>query len=110
MIASGIVVGLRPCTGSILVLLFTLANGLFLIGVASAFAMALGVALTISLIGLAAIGIRTGTQHFGLASSWGWPGGGGVDYALWPVAFAFGRAAAWLAVKGNGPQATSRAV
>jgi ABC-type nickel/cobalt efflux system permease component RcnA len=63
MIASGVVVGLRPCTGSILVLLFTLANGLFLIGVASAFAMALGVALTISLIGLAAIGIRTGTQH-----------------------------------------------
>lgn len=63
MIASGIVVGLRPCTGSILVLLFTLANGLFLIGVAAAFAMAIGVALTISLIGLAAIGIRTGTQH-----------------------------------------------
>ena len=44
-------------------LLFTLANGLFLIGVAAAFAMAIGVALTISLIGLAAIGIRTGTQH-----------------------------------------------
>ncbi|WP_430476001.1 nickel/cobalt transporter [Thalassospira lucentensis] len=63
MIASGIVVGLRPCTGSILVLLFTLANGMFLIGIAAAFAMALGVALTISLIGLAAIGIRTGTQH-----------------------------------------------
>lgn len=63
MIASGVVVGLRPCTGSILVLLFTLANGLFLIGVASAFAMAAGVALTISLIGLAAIGIRTGTRH-----------------------------------------------
>ncbi|MCC9625950.1 high frequency lysogenization protein HflD [Thalassospira sp. MA62] len=63
MITSGIVAGLRPCTGSILVLLFTLANGLFLIGVASAFAMAAGVALTISLIGLAAIGVRTGTQH-----------------------------------------------
>jgi len=63
MIASGIVVGLRPCTGSILVLLFTMANGMFLIGVGSAFAMALGVALTISLIGLAAIGIRTGTRH-----------------------------------------------
>lgn len=63
MIASGIVVGLRPCTGSILVLLFTLANGLFLIGVAAAFAMALGVSITISLIGMAAIGIRTGTQH-----------------------------------------------
>ena len=36
---------------------------MFLIGVGAAFAMALGVAITISLIGLAAIGIRTGTQH-----------------------------------------------
>jgi ABC-type nickel/cobalt efflux system permease component RcnA len=63
MVASGIVVGLRPCTGSILVLLFTMANGMFLIGIGAAFAMALGVALTISLIGLAAIGIRTGTQQ-----------------------------------------------
>lgn len=63
MIASGVVVGLRPCTGSILVLLFTLANGMVLVGVGAAFAMAAGVALTISLIGLAAIGIRTGTQH-----------------------------------------------
>jgi len=63
MISTGIVAGLRPCTGSILVLLFTLANGMFLIGVGAAFAMAIGVAITISLIGLAAIGIRTGTQH-----------------------------------------------
>lgn len=63
MISTGIVAGLRPCTGSILVLLFTLANGMFLIGIGAAFAMALGVAITISLIGLAAIGIRTGTQH-----------------------------------------------
>ncbi|NIY76180.1 high frequency lysogenization protein HflD [Thalassospira sp. HF15] len=63
MISTGIVAGLRPCTGSILVLLFTLANGMFLIGIGAAFAMALGVAITVSLIGLAAIGIRTGTQH-----------------------------------------------
>lgn len=63
MISTGVVAGLRPCTGSILVLLFTLANGMFLIGIGAAFAMALGVAITISLIGLAAIGIRTGTQH-----------------------------------------------
>jgi ABC-type nickel/cobalt efflux system permease component RcnA len=43
-------------------LLFTLANGLFLIGIAAAFAMAFGVALTVSAIGLAAIGIRFGSQ------------------------------------------------
>ena len=36
---------------------------MFLIGIGAAFAMALGVAITVSLIGLAAIGIRTGTQH-----------------------------------------------
>ncbi|MEQ5774886.1 high frequency lysogenization protein HflD [Thalassospira sp. NFXS8] len=57
-IISAIIVGLRPCTGSILMLLFTLANGLFLLGIAAAFAMAFGVALTVSAIGLAAIGIR----------------------------------------------------
>jgi ABC-type nickel/cobalt efflux system permease component RcnA len=61
-IISAIIVGLRPCTGSILMLLFTLANGLFLIGIAAAFAMAFGVALTVSAIGLAAIGIRFGSQ------------------------------------------------
>ena len=63
MISTGIIAGLRPCTGSILVLLFTLANGMFLIGIGAAFAMAVGVAITVSLIGLAAIGVRTGTQH-----------------------------------------------
>lgn len=59
---SGVIVGLRPCTGSILMLLFTLANGLIFIGIVSAFAMAVGVAITISLIGMAAIGMRSGTQ------------------------------------------------
>ncbi|MFH1805174.1 MAG: high frequency lysogenization protein HflD [Pseudomonadota bacterium] len=61
-VISGVIVGLRPCTGSILMLLFTLANGLIFIGIVSAFAMAIGVAITISLIGLAAIGMRSGTR------------------------------------------------
>ena len=70
-ITSAIIVGLRPCTGSILMLLFTLANGLFLVGIAAAFAMAFGVALTVSAIGLAAIGIRFSSQKlFSLPPKW----------------------------------------
>ncbi|NNG04215.1 MAG: hypothetical protein HKM95_08950 [Inquilinus sp.] len=53
-----IAVGLRPCSGAIIVLLFTLANGIFLIGVLSTVSMALGTALTVSAAGLAAIAVR----------------------------------------------------
>jgi nickel/cobalt exporter len=38
--------GSRPCSGAIIVLVFALAQGLFLAGVASTFAMALGTAIT----------------------------------------------------------------
>lgn len=43
-------VGLRPCTGGILVLLFSSALGLYWAGVAATFAMALGTAITVSII------------------------------------------------------------
>ncbi|MDX2142644.1 MAG: hypothetical protein SFV19_04775 [Rhodospirillaceae bacterium] len=58
VIAVGVVSGVRPCTGSILVLLFSLANGVFLLGVAAAFFIALGVAITISALGIGAIMLR----------------------------------------------------
>ena len=41
-------VGLRPCTGAILVLLFALTQGAFLVGALSSFAMSLGTAITVS--------------------------------------------------------------
>ena len=48
--AAGIVlaVGVRPCSGAVLVLLFALAHGVFLAGVAATFAMAFGTAVTVS--------------------------------------------------------------
>ena len=55
--------GLRPCTGSVIVLLFTLANGIFAIGVLGSLVMALGVAITVSAIGLAAIYARRGAAR-----------------------------------------------
>jgi nickel/cobalt exporter len=42
-------VGIRPCTGAILVLVFALTQGMFLAGVAATFAMALGTAITVAL-------------------------------------------------------------
>ncbi len=58
MIVVGVVSGVRPCSGSILVLLFALANGVFLLGIAAAFSIAFGVAITISALGIGAIMLR----------------------------------------------------
>ena len=51
-------VGIRPCTGAILVLVFALAQGLFWAGVAATFAMALGTAMTVAVLATIAIGSR----------------------------------------------------
>lgn len=51
-------VGLRPCTGAILVLVFCFAQGLAWLGVASALAMALGTAITVSILAALAVGAK----------------------------------------------------
>jgi nickel/cobalt exporter len=57
--ASAIVaVGLRPCSGAIIVLVFALAQGLFWIGVASTLLMGIGTAITVAAIATLAVGAR----------------------------------------------------
>ncbi len=51
-------VGLRPCSGAILVLVFALAQGLFLAGVAATFVMGLGTALTVATIAVIAVSAK----------------------------------------------------
>jgi nickel/cobalt transporter (NicO) family protein len=51
-------VGIRPCSGAILVLVFALTQGLFWAGVAATFAMAFGTALTVAALATAALGSR----------------------------------------------------
>ncbi|WP_152969085.1 nickel/cobalt transporter [Amantichitinum ursilacus] len=58
LLLTGGAVGLRPCSGAILVLLFCLANGIFMVGVIAALAMAAGVAITVSAISLGALGAQ----------------------------------------------------
>jgi ABC-type nickel/cobalt efflux system permease component RcnA len=51
-------VGVRPCSGAILVLVFALAQGLFWAGIAATFVMGLGTAITVAAIALIAIGAK----------------------------------------------------
>jgi nickel/cobalt exporter len=51
-------VGLRPCSGAILVLVFALAQGLFWAGAAATFVMGLGTAITVAAIATIAVGAR----------------------------------------------------
>ena len=53
-----VAVGLRPCSGALLVMTFALLNGLYLGGVLSVFAMALGTAITVSALAALAVSAK----------------------------------------------------
>ncbi|MDX2307071.1 MAG: nickel/cobalt transporter [Hyphomicrobium sp.] len=67
-------VGIRPCTGAILVLIFALSQGLFWAGVLATFAMALGTAITVSVLASMALGSRELAARLGGEGS-GWAQG-----------------------------------
>lgn len=50
-----VAVGLRPCSGAILILVFTLSQGIFWIGVVATLVMALGTAITVTAIATLAV-------------------------------------------------------
>ncbi len=52
-------VGVRPCSGAIIVLVFALSQGLFLAGVAATFVMALGTGLTVATMAVLAVSARS---------------------------------------------------
>jgi ABC-type nickel/cobalt efflux system permease component RcnA len=51
-------VGIRPCSGAILVLVFALAQGLFWAGIAATFVMGLGTAITVATIAIMAVSAK----------------------------------------------------
>ena len=53
-----VAVGLRPCSGAIIVLVFALAQGLFWAGIASTFVMGFGTAITVAAIATLAVGTK----------------------------------------------------
>jgi nickel/cobalt exporter len=58
-----VAVGLRPCSGAILVLVFALAQGLFWAGIASTFVMGMGTAVTVALIASIAVGAKAWAER-----------------------------------------------
>jgi ABC-type nickel/cobalt efflux system permease component RcnA len=64
-----VAVGLRPCSGAIIVLVFALAQGLFWAGVAATFVMGLGTAITVAAIATLAVGFRSAARQIATAQS-----------------------------------------
>ena len=62
-----VLIGLRPCSGAILVLVFALAQGLFWLGVVSTFAMGIGTAITVAVIAVFAVAARSAAARFAAA-------------------------------------------
>ncbi|NTG74899.1 nickel/cobalt transporter [Agrobacterium rhizogenes] len=59
-----ITVGLRPCSGALLVMTFSMLNGLYLGGLLSVLAMSIGTALTVSLLAIIAVFAKGAAVHF----------------------------------------------
>lgn len=97
-------VGIRPCTGAVVVLVFALSQGLFWAGVFATFAMALGTAITVSALAALAVGSRGLAERLGGGNS-RWTGmigaiagiGGSAAVMLLGVAFFF------ASLNGSGP-------
>jgi nickel/cobalt transporter (NicO) family protein len=86
-----VAVGMRPCSGAIIVLVFALAQGLFWAGVAATFVMGLGTAITVAVIATIAVGARSWAARFaGSKSGYGMIAMRAIEVAAAFVIIAFG--------------------
>lgn len=92
-LAAVLAVGLRPCTGALVILVFALAQGMLWAGVAATFAMALGTAITVAAIAALAVWAKS----FALTLASGSSGAGlvavrGIEMLAGVVVLLFGLA------------------
>ena len=86
-----VAVGLRPCSGAILVLVFALAQGLFWAGVVATFIMGLGTAITVAAIASVAVGAKAWARRFaGTRSGYGMLAMRGIEVGAAALIVAFG--------------------
>ena len=64
-----IAIGLRPCSGALIVLTFALLNGLFLGGFLSVLAMSIGTAITVSILATLAVMAKNTAMRFASSQS-----------------------------------------
>jgi nickel/cobalt exporter len=84
-------VGMRPCSGAILVLVFSLAQGLFWAGIAATFVMGLGTAITVATIAVVAVSAKGLARRLSAGSE----GGGtlimrGIEFGAAGLVLLFG--------------------
>ena len=97
-------VGIRPCSGAILVLLFALSQGLLWAGVLATFVMALGTALTVSALAALAVGSRDAALLWaGADSPWAWRLQTGVGLVGAALVIGLGTAGLVVALQGPAP-------
>jgi nickel/cobalt exporter len=86
-----VAVGLRPCSGAIIVLVFALAQGLFWAGVAATFVMGLGTAITVAGIATLAVGFRSAAKQIASTrSGYGMLALRGIEVGAAVLVLAFG--------------------
>jgi nickel/cobalt exporter len=86
-------VGLRPCSGAIIVLVFALAQGLFWIGVGATFMLAFGTAITVAAIATLAVAARGWAGRIATARpGWGMLALRGLETAAAALVMLFGLA------------------
>ncbi|MEA2976514.1 MAG: nickel/cobalt transporter (NicO) family protein [Alphaproteobacteria bacterium] len=84
-------VGVRPCSGAIIVLVFALAQGLFWAGVGATFVMGLGTAITVAAIATIAVGARALAGRIAhMRSGWGTRALLGIEVGAAALILAFG--------------------
>lgn len=71
-LAISMAVGLRPCTGAVFILGFAISQGLLWAGIFATFAMALGTAITVSVLAAVAVGSRELAARLGGAEASPW--------------------------------------
>ena len=90
-LAAIVAVGLRPCSGAILVLVFALAQGLFWAGVVATFLMGLGTAITVAAIATLAVGAKSLASRFASSrSGYGMLALRGIEVGAAALVLAFG--------------------
>lgn len=62
-------VGLRPCTGALIVLVFCFANGLYFAGIASTLAMSIGTGMAVSAMAIIAVTAKNAALRFANAQN-----------------------------------------
>jgi nickel/cobalt transporter (NicO) family protein len=84
-------VGLRPCSGALLVLVFALTQGLFWAGAAATFVMGIGTAITVAVIATLAVGARgVAAKVASSRAGWGTLAMRGIEVGAAGLILAFG--------------------